>query len=803
MTPTDIAVQFAACGYYVFPLYRGRNSARLKPYGWARNDVVAPDKVDKAIPATNDEKVVETWPDLVLRIYNSEVIGFGIVGIDCVILDLDKKNGKDGIAQFALLQSQHKIPKTPMATVSKSGGIHLFYQKPAKYRDIQLKTMSGIVVDEHKYNAIDLRGDGGFVVGPDMLVDKLEDVPLGKYGTVGLIGPYLLPPFPAQLMEKWIRPSGATDVDSMIGTFQDEDDFKALIRRGLIPEFVPKGARNESFFIFANVLHSKGVPIEAAREMCKTLAEKCEDRASLPQSVDVEAILSKAYVVQKDNPYDVAVDLVQRGLFQVTGYGNRLCYCILEDNPYIQSKDVHDETSMKVLLTRFQKAYTNDKGKSGILNPMTVVTKIIGHENQVDMIGFKPNAGEVFSLHDEPGAKRFLNTYRPIPPVSNPRDLEDQVWAEFDLLMTRLFGEKGSDDYVLGMDFFAWLLQRPEVKPSIAPFVMSVNRGVGKSLLFNVIVQIMGTAKDGERQARFVKLDEISGRFFNPSGCLINLIDEVQFPVHQGMRKESTAFWRHLKNLITAETISVEIKGGSTYQCPNTAAVAMAGNFGSYFPIEEFDRRLWIIDNNAPLLERGEVDHLFSLVKRNAVDTDDRLRYIDTIRWGLRNHKIKNDLSSIRAPMTSTKQEMYENSLTDLEEWFVTHFKDRGNLFAFTPIVSQSALDYTYEQCNPLGDQGKSVFRELKRKGFLRGIRTADGLPRQVTVPEIGMDGTLIRSDRKSVLYTTRNHGSYDGKPGNELVADFTTNCATITRFKTKKAELLRARASQAALIER
>lgn len=786
MTPVDIAIQFAKLGYFVFPLYKGRNGMRLKPYGWARNNVIDPSKADKAIPATINEADILNWVKKIKVHYRSEVIGFGVLGAECVILDLDVKGDKHGIAEFSSMIDDYNIPKTPMITITKSGGLHLYYKKPKKFQDAQIKTLTGVKVEGREYPSIDLRGDGGFVVGPDELVEDLKTVKKGRYGLVGLTSIDQLPEIPERVIAGWIRPQTGSDLDNMIALNSEESDFKALIRRGIIPAFIPKGARNESFFIFIGVLKSKGTPIEVTRRMCHELAKKVEDPETLSGSVDIEAMLTKAYTFTPDNPYDVAVDVIDRGLFQVTGYKSSLHYVILEENPYIASRGLHDESAMKTLLLRYQKPQQNEKGKITQLNPMTHITKIIGDENRVDLLGFKPNAGEVFTLHDEPGSKRFLNTYRPILIQSAPNDLDEDVWREFEILIERLFGDRDSDEYKMGMDFVSWLIQTPEIKPAIAPFIMSVNRGVGKSLFFNVLIAIMGTAKNGERQARLVKLDEITGRFFDPSGCVVNLIDEVQFPVHRDTRRESTTFWRHLKNLITAETVSVEIKGGATYQIPNSAAVALAGNFGSYFPIEEFDRRLWIIDANPVQLELGTVDRLFDLVRRSKLDSDDRNRYVSTLRYKLKHRKIENDLSVMRAPMTATKQEMYENSLTDLEEWFVTHFRDPGNVFAATPVISTSAMYYVYEQSGRIMNDNQTFFRDLKRKGYIRPIKLKANVntSRQFTVNTVGLDGSILKSDKREVLYTTRNHGQLDDVESEKITELFRLNCASINRYK-------------------
>ena len=121
MTPVEIASRFAQLGYLVFPLYKGKNGSRSQPYGWAGN-LVSPDKIDKVIPATCDPTVVETWPKQVKAKYKSEVIGFGVLGDGCVILDLDNKDGENGSAEFSALAKKHSIPDPVMISMTKSSG---------------------------------------------------------------------------------------------------------------------------------------------------------------------------------------------------------------------------------------------------------------------------------------------------------------------------------------------------------------------------------------------------------------------------------------------------------------------------------------------------------------------------------------------------------------------------------------------------------------------------------------------------------------------------------------------------------
>jgi hypothetical protein len=443
MTSVEIALEFAKLHYLVFPLYRGKNGMRLSPYGWAGN-AVTKDKEDLAIPATDDLSIITQWPKLIKEKYKSEIVGFGVTGAGVVILDLDVKEGKTGIDEFAELAKKYKIPKPTMVTITKSKGLHLYYKRPKEFKDTWIKTIAGIKVKGQQYPSIDLRGNGGFVVGPESIVEDLHEVETGHYGLRSLMAHKDLPELPKKVMESWVKAPYESDVEDMIETEVDVTDFKSMLRRGLIPNFIPKGARNESFFSFIGSLRAKGVPIEAVRQMCLLLKAKVEEPETFDQSVDVEMMLSRAYENNSDNPQNIAADILDKGLYQLVGYKSKLYYVILEDNPYIASRNIHDETAMKVLLKSYEKAFEGTKGKKTMVNPMTFITKLVGDNNRADLIGFKPRAGEVFSLHDEPGSKRFLNTYRPLVIYHEPKDLDDKVWHEFEFLMERLFGPKDS-----------------------------------------------------------------------------------------------------------------------------------------------------------------------------------------------------------------------------------------------------------------------------------------------------------------------------------------------------------------------
>lgn len=434
----------------------------------------------------------------------------------------------------------------------------------------------------------------------------------------------------------------------------------------------------------------------------------------------------------------------------------------------------------------------DQNGKSKIINPADAIDGFITSDREVATIGFKPGASEVFTLTEAYGGRKYLNAWDD-PRKHITTQYDPQYWEKFKFIVRRIFGPEGSQEYQLGLDFPAWMLQKPGIKPVIAPFIMSRNRGAGKSMYLWLLSQIFGYNKLGELQGRQYKVDEIEGRFFNPSGSSLLIFDEVQFPVHRNMRQESAGFWKHLKPLITQDIIPVEYKGGDVgVQMPNFAGILMAGNTGNNFPVEEFDRRIWLIDNDPPELEEGVVDEFFAMQK-GLLSRDEKKLIINSLMLAVQEHEIKLPLDRMRAPMNEIKREMYHNTLSDLEEFWLTYFEDRENLLAKSPVISKSAIMYLISVSERLmnsrwKEDPEGTFRELKRRGLIQPIRTKGNnyQTRNLRdVPLIGLDGKAFTDgEGRDVLYTTRQHGEMNGESNEAIMQMFFANINTISHWK-------------------
>ncbi|MFI6981534.1 bifunctional DNA primase/polymerase [Embleya sp. NPDC050154] len=108
-------------------------------------------------------------------------------------LDLDRKNGLDGVAALADLAARHgfTVPDT-ITVATPSGGLHLWFTAPAGARVTNSASRLG--------PGIDVRGTGGYVIGPGSRTD---------FGRYAYLEPGPLAAVPAPLLDLMLRPQPA------------------------------------------------------------------------------------------------------------------------------------------------------------------------------------------------------------------------------------------------------------------------------------------------------------------------------------------------------------------------------------------------------------------------------------------------------------------------------------------------------------------------------------------------------------------------------------------------------------------
>jgi hypothetical protein len=141
----DSALGLARRGFRVFPLEPG---AKIPVYAFAWKDL-----------ASSDVSAIRSW----WRQWPDANIGVA-TGRGLVVLDADVKGGKRGLESLDLLDALGLPDSLRVAT--PSGGVHVYLRCNGE-RGNSVASLKG-------FPDIDVRGDGGFVVGPGSMVNGVE-----------------------------------------------------------------------------------------------------------------------------------------------------------------------------------------------------------------------------------------------------------------------------------------------------------------------------------------------------------------------------------------------------------------------------------------------------------------------------------------------------------------------------------------------------------------------------------------------------------------------------------------------------
>lgn len=179
----------------------------------------------------------------------------GLVVID---LDVDEDKGEDGYETLRLWEREHgELPETVTAITGR-GGIHMYYQ---------CNTPIGCSVNSDL--AVDIRGDGGFVVAP----------------------PSVHPNGRAYEWENHPEDYAVAEADDNVYEFiRHVQGERKRISKFKLPESIGAGARNDTLFKYASSLQAQGYDdVYISVALSKVNESRCVP--PLP-SVDIEKIVS-------------------------------------------------------------------------------------------------------------------------------------------------------------------------------------------------------------------------------------------------------------------------------------------------------------------------------------------------------------------------------------------------------------------------------------------------------------------------------------------------------------------------------
>ena len=276
----------------------------------------------------------------------------------------------------------------------------------------------------------------------------------------------------------------------------------------------------------------------------------------------------------------------------------------------------------------------------------------------------------------------------------------------------------------LVIDFMAWVYQNPGKRVRWALLMWGV-QGNGKTYLFTLMQQLMG------RDARAVNAQGIEERFTGwAEGCRLVGLEEV--------RIAGTNKWRvldRMKPFISNDVIDVEKKGQDSRVVPNFASYMMFTNHRDAIPVDDGDRRYFVVMTRQEVPADMLEDHGMA-VEGGTGDAESVGRYFDVLfdktvrsveglggiaRFLLDWSPCREFHAEGRAPETVSKRDMMDALITDEDDALSDALsKYRG------PYINDVIIDLTqlYEDCEFDGEiqlpMTRAVSRKLGDMGFKR-----------------------------------------------------------------------------------
>ncbi|WP_310713412.1 bifunctional DNA primase/polymerase [Streptomyces lydicus] len=265
----DHALRAAEHGYPVIPLTRGKLPAIRSPH--RGHPEVPPCRGGCGRPGHGVHDA-STDPLTVRRLFATAPWATGY-GIACgrpphhlIGLDLDTKNGADGLIALRFLAEDHGFPIPPTVIVrTPSGGCHLWLTGPP---DPPVPNSAGRLAP-----GIDVRGAGGYLVGPGSLTTH------GRYVLAPGCASHPAP-VPADLLTLLTSPPPSAHRDPVPGA--PPQTAAALVR---FVRTSPDGQRNARLFWAACRAYESGLGRELTERLteaaCHTGLSEQEARATI------------------------------------------------------------------------------------------------------------------------------------------------------------------------------------------------------------------------------------------------------------------------------------------------------------------------------------------------------------------------------------------------------------------------------------------------------------------------------------------------------------------------------------------
>jgi hypothetical protein len=659
--------------------------------------------------ATIDTDQIEEWFNGKFKYCDS----FGVCPkAEAFVIDIDVKEGKKGKESLATLREKFGLDVRTLAVKTQSGGLHLYYQYPnipdSKY------VMS--ITNWMELDGIDIRGNRGFVVGPTPANNYklIQDISMAQIGPIKERLPI------GNIVKERVNTKSA---EALI----NESEVSSL--RGNIPESIDQGERHDTL-IRLMASWARKVSYDNAVILLEVAISRC----------DGDDITMEDYLPRLDDTYSKFEPMIEDKLDWML---DNLVLISSGPRVYDRSKPPNIATlKLSEARTSFANWLIWEEKADGSQKPSPAFDRWIKHTDRrmSGFIGYKPIGEE--NYFDSVIGTEVINSYRgPDHKIlSNTIDIEPFI--EF---MNYLLEEDAS----IMMDWIAHLVQRPYLKMTWSPVLVSTHEGLGKNFLFNIVSHLVGHWNTKNVSAG------VFNKTFNTflSSSVLILINELE-EIDSRKRYEIVS---KLKSYITESTQTIEPKGVDPYSAEIFANFILFSNREDALHIKDDSRRFLVHINHQNPRSEAYYSKLFDWLSNGGHESVYRF---------MAERNVSEFPYKGRAPHTDSMDLMVEAGRSNEEGTILEAIENRYSVFV-SDIVTKDSVEFflkvhVFRGGNVSGGHLKqlmrAIFQSLKTKTSRRS--------RQGIVPKIaeGSDSSIIIEGPsiKQVLYTCRNHGYYD-----------------------------------------
>jgi hypothetical protein len=266
-------------------------------------------------------------------------------------------------------------------------------------------------------------------------------------------------------------------------------------------------------------------------------------------------------------------------------------------------------------------------------------------------------------------------------------------------------GDQEDADHLI--DWLAFNVQFPERKIKHAVLLGSAHQGTGKSMLIDVMRQILGS-----KNTNSIGIKDIAN---GKQNWLVNRV----FIAVEEVKDISPSQMNKLKSLITEETVNVDIKFGKYGEEKNLSNFLFTSNERRSLYLDESDRRYFVLFSEAKPKEPEYYSKLNKWLTHEGG--------ISEFYGMLLSHDLQDFNPDARPPMTGAKQVLITDCIPDLDLWIRDWSQEKlakNNSFSWEKLV-EDMNDSPYRKD---ASRTKYIKKTLENNGLVSSRKSVKGV---------------------------------------------------------------------------